>query len=368
VKILVINPGGGSTKIGIWENQNKILEQTINHSPKELAKFSSILEQYKFRRDMILHRLANYDFKITKFSAIATRGGPLKPLRSGTYQITKKVIDDIKNGYVQTQHPSLLGPLIAKEIGDSLKVPAFFVDPESVDEFEDIARISGLPEIKRRALAHAASIKIVVRKGAKQLKKPINKCNFLVVHLGTGISIAALKNGRMIDSTNANEDGPFAPQRSGSLPLPPLVEMCFSRIDPSRVERPDSGGRYTKNQIIDKIQRKGGLVAYLGTDNLKEIEKRIKRGDKKAQLIYEAMIYQIAKEIGAYAVVLKGKIDAIIMTGGMTLSNKLVNKLKNYIKFLCPKIFVFPGEVEMEALALGAQRVLRGEEKEKIYA
>lgn len=187
MKILVINPGGGSTKIGIWENQNKILEQTINHSPKELAKFSSILEQYKFRRDMILHRLANYDFKITKFAAIATRGGPLKPLRSGTYQITEKVVDDIKNGNVQTQHPSLLGPLIAKEIG-------------------------------------------------------------------------------------------------------------------------------------------------------------------------------------AYAVILKGKIDGIILTGGMTLSKKVVNKLKNYIKFLCPKIFVFPGEFEMEALALGAQRVLRGEEKEKIYA
>jgi butyrate kinase len=355
VKILVLNPGGGSTKIGVWANQNKIFEQTIKHSAKELAKFPNLLDQYRFRRDFIVNILTTNNFNLSKFVAIATRGGPLKPLNAGIYRITKKVIDDIKKGNVQTQHPSLLGPIIAYELAVRLNIPAFFVDPESVDEFEEIARISGLPEIQRRALAHATSVKMVARKAAARLHKPVAKCNFIIAHLGSGITIAANKKGRMVDSTNANEDGPFAPQRSGSLPLPPLVEMCYS-------------GRYTKVQIIEKIQRKGGLVAYLGTDNLKEIENRIKKGDKKSKLIYEAMIYQIAKELGAYAVVLKGKIDAIILTGGMTLSNRLINKLKKYIKFLCPNLFVFPGEVEMEALAIGAQSVLRGEEKEKIYA
>jgi butyrate kinase len=355
VKILVINPGGGSTKIGVWSNQNKIFEQTIKHSPKELAKFSNILDQYRFRHNTIINLLTKNNFNLAKFAAIVTRGGPLKPLNTGTYRITEKVVDDIKKGNAQTQHPSLLGPIIAHELSGDLNIPAFFVDPESVDEFQEIARISGLPEIQRRALAHATSVKMVVRKAAARLHKPVAKCNFLVAHLGSGITIAANKNNRMVDSTNANEDGPFAPQRSGSLPLPPLVEMCFR-------------GGYTKDQIIEKLQRKGGLVAHLGTDNLKEIENRIKKGDKKAKLIYEAMIYQIAKELGAYAVVLKGKIDAIILTGGMTLSNRLINKLKKYIKFLCPKIFVFPGEVEMEALAIGVQNVLRGKEKEKIYA
>jgi butyrate kinase len=355
VKILVINPGGGSTKIGIWDNQNKIFEQTIKHSPKELAKFPDILDQKHLRYNVIVNLLTKNNFNLSKFEAIATRGGPLKPLSAGTYRINKRVINDIKKGNVQTQHPSLLGPIIAYELGNRFNIPAFFVDPESVDEFEEIARISGLSEIQRSALSHATSVKMVVRKAAAHIHKPVNKCNFLVAHLGTGITIAAHKNGRMVDSTNANEDGPFGPQRSGSLPFPSLVEMCFS-------------GKFSKDQIIDKIQRKGGLFAYLGTDNLKEIEKQIKKGDKKASLIYQAMIYQIAKEMGAYAVVLKGKIDAIILTGGMTLSHQLINKLKKYIKFLCPKIFVFPGEVEMEALASGVQNVLNGKEKEKIYA
>ncbi|MFB0509697.1 MAG: butyrate kinase, partial [bacterium] len=271
------------------------------------------------------------------------------------YRITNKVIFDIKQGNIQSMHPSLLGPLIAKELADNFKLKAFFVDPESVDEFNDLAKISGLPEIRRKALSHATSVKMVIRIAAKRLKKSISKCNFLVAHLGTGITIGAIRNGQMIDSTNANEDGPFSPQRTGSLPLASLVEMCYS-------------GKYTKQEIIDKIQRKGGLLAYLGTDSLKDIENRIKRGDKRAALIYDAMIYQIAKEMGTYAAVLKGKIDAIILTGGMTLSKKLVHRLKSYIKFLCPKIFVFPGEKEMEALALGARRALRGEEKERNYA
>ncbi|MEO0115748.1 MAG: butyrate kinase [candidate division WOR-3 bacterium] len=354
-KILVINPGGGSTKIGIFEDRKLVLEKNINHSPKELNRFKSILDQYHFRYRLILKFLERNKFNLSELAAIATRGGPLKPLKAGTYRITERVITDIKDGKVQSYHPSLLGPLIAKELANRLNIPSYFVDPESVDEFSELARISGLPEITRKALAHTTSVKMVIRKTAERLNKPVQQCNFVVAHLGSGITVAAVKKGRIVDSNNANEDGPYSSQRSGSLPLPPLVEMCFS-------------GKYTKDEIIDKIQRKGGLLAYLGTDKIPEIENRIKEGNKRAKLIYEAMIYQIAKEIGSYAVVLKGKLDAIILTGGMAISKELVKKLKSYIKFLCPKIFVFPGEVEMEALALGAQRVLCGEEKEKIYA
>jgi len=355
MKILVINPGGSSTKIGVWMNQKKVFEKTINHSPQELIKFKNILDQYRFRYEVILEVLKENNFNRSEFTAIATRGGPLKPLKAGTYRITERVISDIKDGKVQSQHPSLLGPLIAKELADQLNIPSFFVDPESVDEFSEVSRISGLPEITRKALAHTISVKMVVRKAAAKLNRPIDKFNSVVAHLGSGITIAAVKKGKIVDSTNANEDGPFSPQRSGSLPVASLVEMCFS-------------GKYTKNEIMDKIQRKGGLVAYLGTDNIKEIEKRERLGDPKTKLIYNAMIYQIAKEIGAYASVLKGNLNAIILTGGMTLSRQLVKKLKSYIKFLCPRIFVFPGEVEMEALALGVQKVLCGKEKEKVYA
>jgi butyrate kinase len=360
MKILVINPGGSSTKIAIFETDpkipklqdyklRKVFEQTVRHSRFQLKKFKSVLGQFDYRKSLVIKVTA-----YKKFDAIVTRGGPLKPLKSGTYRITDKVVSDIKQGKIQSMHPSLLGPLIGYSLSQERKVPAFFVDPESVDEFLPVSRISGLPGISRKSLSHFLNTNAVTKKAADKLNKPINQCNFIIAHLGSGITIAAKEKGRQIDANNANEDGPFSPQRTGSLPLPGVIEMCYS-------------GKYSKQEMLDKIQRKGGLVAYLGTDDIQEIEQQIKHGDKKAELIYNAMIYQIAKEIGSMYIVLKGKVDAIIITGGIAYQKNLVNKLKEWINFLKKPILVFPGEEEMTALAQGAIRVLYKLEKIKRY-
>lgn len=360
MKILVINLGGSSTKIAIFTCDSKVqrfkdykinqeFEQTIRHPIVELKKFKSVLDQFQYRKDSIIKAIGN-----EKFDYIATRGGPLKPLKSGTYQITKKVVADIKNGKFQSIHPSLLGPLIGYALAQEKKIPSFFVDPESVDEFSPLARISGLPELPRKSLSHFLNTNAVVREAARKIGKKVNQCNFIIVHLGSGITIAVKEKGRQIDSNNANEDGPFSPQRTGSLPLQGVIEMCYS-------------GKHSKQEMLDKVQRKGGLVAYLGTDDIPEIEKRIKDGDQKAELVYNAMIYQIAKEIGSMYVVLKGKVTAIIITGGIAHQKNLVGKLKNWIRFLRVPILVFPGEEEMNALAQGVTRVLYKLENVKNY-
>jgi butyrate kinase len=400
--ILVINPGGSSTKIAIFKAiknhftaehaetaekisraNNKVsikkeFELTIRHPIDELRRFHSVLDpapidkrngnktqsfkhgfaqlgnrcgvdQLDYRKGLIIKAIGD-----RRFDAIVTRGGPLKPLKSGTYRITKKVVDDIKQGKIQSMHPSLLGPLISYSLAQDKKIPAFFVDPESVDEFFPLARISGLPEIPRKSLSHFLNTNAVVRKAAKKLGRRVNQSNFIIAHLGSGITVAAKEKGKQIDANNANEDGPFSPQRTGSLPLQGVVDMCFD-------------GQHTKQQVLDKIQRKGGLLAYLGTDDIKEIEKRIKNGDKYADLIYNAMIFQIAKEIGSMFVALKGNVTAIIITGGIACQKRLVNKLKSWIKFAHKPILVFPGEEEMTALAEGTIRVLLGKEKIQKY-
>jgi butyrate kinase len=368
MRILVINPGGSSTKIAIFQIDSKMLKfkdakiskstnfeikkvfsQTIRHPINELKKFKSVLDQFQLRKDLIVQAVAS-----EKFDFVATRGGPLKPLPSGTYRVTQKVVSDIKRGKIQSIHPSLLGPLIGYEIAQARKLKAYFVDPESVDEFSPLARISGLPEIPRKSLSHFLNTNAVVRKAAIKLKRKIKQSNFIIAHLGSGITIAAKEKGKQIDANNANEDGPFSPSRSGSLPLAGLIEMCYNK-------------KYSKQELLDKIQRKGGLCAYLGTDSIPEIEKRIKKGDKKAKLIYNAMIYQIAKEIGSMYIALKGKVVAIIITGGIANQKYLVRRLKTWINFLGVPSLVFPGEEEMTALAEGVIRVLFKTEKVKKY-
>jgi len=385
MKILVINPGGSSTKIAIFAVDSKIkrlkdykikqeFETVIRHPIEVLKRFHNVRDQLEYRKNLIVEAVGK-----RPFDAIVTRGGPLKPLKSGTYRITKKVVDDITKGRIQSMHPSLLGPLIAyKMMRGRTPQTAFFVDPESVDEFSSLARISGLPEIPRKSLSHFLNTNAVIRKAAKKLGTRVNQCNFIIAHLGSGITVAAKEKGKQIDANNANEDGPFSPQRSGSLPLAGVIDMCYSH-------------KYNKQEMLDKIQRQGGLVAYLGTDDIKEIEKRIKNGDKQADLIYNAMIYQIAKEIGSMYVALKGKVTAIIITGGIAYQKQLVNKLKSWIHFMRPApplsrkvnsklasgnikkggvnipILAFPGEEEMTALAEGAIRVLLKKEKLQIY-
>lgn len=352
--ILVINPGAGSTRVALFKDETPVFEENLKHTPEELKQFPKIIDQYQYRRDKILDLLSARHVDLKTLNAVVGRGGPFKPLTSGTYLVNDKLISDIKAGNYQSEHPSLLGAMTAKEIADGLGIPSYFVDPVSVDEFWDVARLSGLKEIKRKALSHALNVRMVAKLTAKKINKPYPDCNFVIVHLGTGITVAAHQSGRQVDSSNANEDGPFSPQRTGSLPTAPLAQMCYS-------------GAYKLDDVKKKIQREGGLLSYLGTDDIPTVEKRIAEGDQEADLAYRAMIYQVAKEVGAYAVVLKGRIDAIIITGGIAHSKNFVEKLKEWIGFLCPAIHVYPGEGEMEGLCRGVLRVLAGEEDAKPY-
>jgi len=352
--ILVINPGAGSTRVALFNDARPVFEENIKHSPDELLKFPKIIDQYQFRKDKIMDLLKAKSVDLKSLNAVVGRGGPFRPLTSGTYPVNDKLVSDIKAGNYQSEHPSLLGAMIAKETADSLGIPAYFVDPVSVDEFWDRSRFSGLKDIKRKALSHALNVRMVAKMTAKKINKPYDTCNFVIVHLGTGITVAAHLQGKQVDSSNANEDGPFSPQRTGSLPTMPLVQMCFS-------------GKFKLDDMKKKIQREGGLLSYLGTDDIPAVEKRISEGDKEAEAVYDAMIYQVAKEVGAYAVVLKGKIDAIIITGGIANSKVFVEKLKEWIGFLAPNVYVYPGEGEMEGLALGVLRVLNKEEAVKTY-
>jgi butyrate kinase len=351
-KILSINPGGGSTKVALYEDAQPLIVEAIRHSQQELSQFKRTVDQLNYRKDLVSKFLQRNNIKIEELSAVVGRGGPFKALPSGTYYVSQRMLQDVKRGNVQADHVSNLGCLIASELAKGT-VPAFIVDPVSVDEFPPIARISGLPELPRKSLSHALNIKMVARKAALKLGKKYEELNLIIVHLGTGISVTSHLKGQMIDVNNANDGGPFSPQRVGNLPVTGLAKLSLS-------------GKYTYPDIYDKLTRKGGLLAHLGTDDVEEIEKRIDKGDEKAKLVYEAMVYQIAKEIGAMSTTLYGKVDAIILTGGIAHSERLVNLIKERVEFLSP-VLIFPGEDEMEALTLGALRVLSGEEKAKEY-
>ena len=352
-KILSINPGATSTKVALYLSETPLKVEVIRHSPEDLSSFKSTLDQLSYRRELVLKFLEGNKVKVIELAAVVGRGGPFKSLESGTYRVNQKMLSDIKTGNVQADHPSNLGALIAHEIVKGTEVPSFIVDPVSVDEFIPEARISGLPQIERKSLSHALNQKMVARKAAKKLKKRYEELNLIIVHLGSGISVSSHLKGRMIDVNNANDMGPFSPQRVGALPVTGLAKLCYS-------------GEYTQKEMIQFLTKKGGLLAYLGTDNVEEVEKRIDGGDQKTKLVYDAMVYQIAKEIGAMATTLEGDVDAIVLTGGIANSNRLTDSITRKVKFIAP-VMVFPGEDEMEALTLGALRVISGEEKAKEY-
>lgn len=328
------------------------MKKTIQHSKFELEGFRRIWEQYEFRKKLIKELLEDNNIKPTSLDAVVGRGGLFRPVVSGTYEVNQMMIQDGRNAY-GGEHASNLGCVLAFGIGWDFHIPAFIVDPPSVDEFCKIARYSGLPEFPRRSFFHALNVKATARLAAKELKKSLDEANLIVAHLGGGISVAALKKGKVVDSNNALCTGPFTPERSGTLPMFDFAEWCFS-------------GKASLEEIKKRMVGGGGLVAYLNTNNCEEVENKIAKKDKEAQDIYDAMIYQIACEIGKRAVALKGKIDAIVITGGLARSEMLVAKLKEWVSFL-GKILVYPGEDEMEALASGTLRVLRGEEKAKVY-
>ncbi len=351
-RVLAINPGSTSTKVAMYEETKCLFEQVIRHSKEDLDSFADIYAQYDYRRDLVEQALAGHGFSVSDLNAVVGRGGALKPISGGTYVVNDLMVDDLYHR-VQTQHASNLGGLLAKGVAEHAGLPAYIVDPVCVDELEPIARISGWPEMPRRSLFHALNLKATARRAAKELGKEYIDVTLVMGHLGGGISFAVQQNGRMIDIVNPMDGGAFSPERTGNLPLSPLVELCYS-------------GRYTLPEMIRKMIGKGGLSAHLGTDDAREVERRIEAGDELAERIYQAMAYQIAKEIAAMTTVVSGQFDAIVLTGGLAYSKRLIGWINERVKFLGP-IMVYPGEDELLALSEGALRVLHGEEEAKVY-
>lgn len=352
-KLLIINPGSTSTKISVYDDEQEIFKETLRHSSEEIGNFKRIHDQQDFRRQIILNILKNNKIDINELDAIVGRGGLLKPLSSGTYKVNRKMITDLKEN-AQGEHASNLGAIIAKEIADLINKPAFIVDPVGVDELEDIARLSGIPEIPRKSIFHALNQKAVAKRYAQESCENYEDINVIVAHMGGGVSVGAHKKGKIIDVNNTLDgDGAFSPERSGGVPVGDLVRMCFS-------------GKYTLSEVLKKIAGQGGFVAYLDTNDARVVEEAMLEGDLKAKLVHDAMGYQVAKEIGASAAVLNGQVNAIILTGGMAYGKPMVNLIKEKVKFIAP-VIVYPGEDEMFALAQGAIRVLSGDEKSQVY-
>lgn len=354
-KILAINPGSTSTKIAIYQNNKSVFLKNIKHSADELKGFAKIADQFEFRKEIILNELKVADIRIDKIAAVVGRGGLVKPIESGVYEVNDIMKEDIKTS-ILGEHASNLGALIADDIAKSIpNARAFIADPVVVDELDDVARVAGHPYFKRVSIFHALNQKAIARIYAKSLDKRYEELNLIVVHLGGGISVGTHKLGRVIDVNNALDgEGPFSPERSGSLPSGQLAKLCFS-------------GEYTYEQVKLMIKGQGGLVAHAGTNDAYEVEMKAKAGDPKAKLIQNAMAYNIAKSIGASSTVLKGKVDAIILTGGIAHNPDLVDYIKDMVNFIAP-VVVYPGEDEMQALAINGLMVLRGEVQAKIYS
>lgn len=350
--ILAINPGSTSTKIALYRDGQCISSTNLLHSIEEIKIFEKIYDQKDMRTDVILSWLKDTGLSAEDLRAVVGRGGLLRPMTGGTYLVTEAMLEDLKLGF-QGEHASNLGGIIAYEIASKVDIPAFIVDPVAVDEFEAVARVSGLPEIPRRSLVHALNIKAVTRRVCSKLDKSFENSSYVVAHLGGGISIAPVKNGRIIDVNNANEDGPFSPERAGGLPAGEVAKMAYS-------------GKYTYKELKKKLVGEAGLTAYLGTNDGRVVDRLIEEGYGKAELILKAMAYQIAKEIAAYSTTLMGKVDAVILTGGLAHNKRLVGWIKERVEFIAP-IELVPGEDEMQSLYEGAARVVKGEEAAKIY-
>jgi butyrate kinase len=352
-RILVINPGSTSTKIGVFDNDLSILEKTIRHESDQINSFDNNIDQYEFRKQTILETLDIEGINISKLSAVCGRGGLLRPIEGGTYEVNDLMLLDLKAGY-SGQHASNLGGIIAFEIASGLNIPAFIVDPVVVDELDPIARISGFPLIERKSIFHALNQKAVARRVSKSLGKRYEDLNLIVTHMGGGITIGVHKNGRVIDVNNGlHGDGPFSPERAGTVPAGDLISLCYS-------------GDFYREEVMKKLVGQGGLVGYLGTNDALKVEEMISKGDKQAKLIYSAMAYQVAKEIGAASSVLAGKVDAIILTGGLAYGKGFVKEISDRVNWIAD-VMIEPGENELQALAEGALRVLRGEEEAKQY-
>jgi butyrate kinase len=352
--ILAINPGSTSTKFSLFEEEKLVFEKTLRHSAEELKNFERITDQFHFRRNLIMKELSERKIDIESIAAVVGRGGLVKPIESGIYKVNQKMKDDLTTGF-SGQHASNLGGLIADDIASSLCcASAYIVDPVVVDELQSIARISGHPEIERKSIFHALNQKAVARIYATSTGRKYEDLNLIIAHMGGGVSVGAHKNGKVIDVNNAlNGDGPFSPERSGGLPSGQLVDLCFS-------------GRFSKDELKAMLTGKGGMVAYLGTNNFIEVCKMEEKGDKKAMLIRNAASYQIGKEIGAMAAVLNGRVDAIILTGGMAYQDANIKSIRLMVGFIAD-VVVYPGEDELKALAFNGLLALDGKIEIKTY-
>jgi butyrate kinase len=352
--ILAINPGSTSTKFSLFEEEELVFEKALRHSISELREFEKITDQFHFRKGLIMNELSNRKIDTERIAAVVGRGGLVKPIESGIYKVNWKMKEDLANGY-SGQHASNLGGLIADDIASSLCcASAFIVDPVVVDELEAVARISGHPEIERRSIFHALNQKAVARIYAASIGRKYEDLNLIVAHMGGGVSIGAHKKGRVIDVNNAlNGDGPFSPERSGGLPSGQLVDLCFS-------------GRFSHEELKTMLTGKGGMMAYLGTNSFIEVCKMVENGDKKARLIRDAASYQVGKEIGAMATVLNGKVDAIILTGGMAHEDSNIRNIRSMVDFISD-VVIYPGEDELKALAFNGLLALDGKIEIKMY-
>lgn len=353
IKSLIINPGSTSTKIGVFEDETLIFDETLRHSTEEISQYASIIDQKDFRKEIITSFLASKGVDIKTFNMVVGRGGLLKPIPGGTYAVTDDLLNDLKIG-VQGQHASNLGGILAREIGDEIGAPAFIVDPVVVDELAPVARISGMPELPRRSIFHALNQKAVARRYAKEQGVKYEDLNLIVIHMGGGVSVGAHEKGRIVDVNNILDgEGAFSPERAGTVPVGDLIKLCFS-------------GKFDQKTLYKKICGNGGFNGYLGTNDARDVERMAKEGDEQAKLVQDAFYYQLAKDAGAMAAVLKGKVDQIIMTGGIAYNPMTKVTLDSYLGWIAPST-VYPGEDELLALVQGGLRVLNGEEEAKVY-
>jgi len=350
-KILAVNPGSTSTKIAVYEDENPLFVKSISHSVEELAKYDVLFDQFDMRRHAVMQTVEENGVNLPELSAVVGRGGQIARLKTGGYLVNQAMLDALQSPDTQV-HESNLGAPIAFSIALPLGIPAYIYDAVGGDELTDVARITGIPELRRTSLCHVLNTKATARKVAAQLGGTYQTMNFVIAHIGGGISISAHEKGRIIDVITADA-GPFSPERSGSVPLEYIIKMCYS-------------GEYTEKELMTKIKKNSGLKGLLGTNDCPAIEKRIAEGDEKAREAYEAQAYQIAKGIGELAPTLCGKIDAVILTGGLAYSEYITQEVTRLVGFLGP-VVIMPGENEMEALSLGALRILRGEEGYSVY-
>ena len=351
-RILAVNPGATSTKFAVFDDETVLMKKTVEHQGDELKQFARVFDQYPYRIGLIRKELTAAGISLSSLKAVAGRGGLLKPVTGGTFRVNEAMVNEMKLA-PRGEHASNLGSVIAYELAGQLNIPAFIVDPVSVDELDPVARISGSPWFERVSMTHALNMKAVARKVAMEMGKRYEEVALVVAHLGTGVSMSVHTGGRMVDVVDGREEGPFALDRCGGLPGGQLVNLCFS-------------GKYSEREVRSGLFGSGGLFAYLGTKDIRQVKKMSDEGDEKAEILLQALAYQVSKEIGSLSTVLKGRVDRIVLTGGMAYATYFTDAIVERVRFIAP-IAIVPGEEELESLAAGALRVLRGLEEPREY-